>query len=376
MSTFKRFILFLHRWLGLISGLAVFIVSITGCIFVFQDEIQDAMYSYRTVNYEQRPLVKPSEIMAKAISRHPGAKVTLVIFYGPKRAAQVRILEAKVVKSLFFSPYSGKYLHTEILKDNFFLKIKEIHTHLLLPAKLGKFVNGTCTLIFIATMISGLVLWWPRRKSERKRCLTIKWNGKWKRINYDLHNVLGFYITFFAIIFAVSGVAFSFKWVRSGLVAGANLGKEYPQQQKLINSDTTLLKKNLSASIAIDKSFAHVLVKSPEANAFLIFIPSKATGTISVSAYPKPLHFGFSSNYAFDRYSGKLLNFAPYISKSPGDKLTSLTYDIHTGQIWGLPGKIIAFLVCLVSASLPVTGLILYLNTNRRQKKSKSPIHR
>ncbi|HEY9533178.1 MAG TPA: PepSY domain-containing protein, partial [Mucilaginibacter sp.] len=40
MTPLKKTILFTHRWLGFISGLVVVIVSITGCLFVFQDEIQ------------------------------------------------------------------------------------------------------------------------------------------------------------------------------------------------------------------------------------------------------------------------------------------------------------------------------------------------
>jgi len=36
---FKTMILFLHRWIGLFSGLVVFIVSITGAIYVFEKEL-------------------------------------------------------------------------------------------------------------------------------------------------------------------------------------------------------------------------------------------------------------------------------------------------------------------------------------------------
>src|SRR3989337_4010707 len=36
---FKKVLLFLHRWLGLSSGLIVFIISITGAIFVFEEEL-------------------------------------------------------------------------------------------------------------------------------------------------------------------------------------------------------------------------------------------------------------------------------------------------------------------------------------------------
>ena len=360
----------MHRWLGFISGLAVFIVSITGCIFTFQDDIQDLIYPYRKVEARAQPFIIPSRLQALTLAKYPGSKITMVVFYGPTRAAQVRILENKTAKSVFFNPYSGGFLHTEVLKHNFFLIIKEIHIHLFLPAKLGKLVNGIFTLIFVIIMISGLVLWWPKRKSDRKRCFTIKWKGKWKRINYDLHNVLGFYITCFAIIFALSALSFSFQWVRKGFTTAANLGKVYPGEKGVFRSDSTL-KVNYSDSVlTIDRAFATARKYSPECSSFLIYTGSKPSAPISISAYPIPLHFSFSSNYAFDRYSGKLIGFMPYRSKSPGAKLTAMNYDIHTGQIAGVFGKVIAFLTCLISASLPITGLMLYLHKKRKPVKT------
>jgi len=43
-------------------------------------------------------------------------------------------------------------------------------------------------------------------------------------------------------------------------------------------------------------------------------------------------------------------------------------YDIHVGAILGLPTKIIAFIVSLICASLPVTGFMIWWG--RRKKKT------
>jgi uncharacterized iron-regulated membrane protein len=93
-----------------------------------------------------------------------------------------------------------------------------------------------------------------------------------------------------------------------------------------------------------------------------------------VTAYPQALHFSDHDNYAFDKYSGKLLNFLPYEKKSPGMKLNNMNYDIHRGQLAGFLGKIVAFLSSLVSATLPVTGLILYLGKKKKAKRKQKPI--
>ena len=52
------------------------------------------------------------------------------------------------------------------------------------------------------------------------------------------------------------------------------------------------------------------------------------------------------------------------------DQLAMLNYDMHVGVALGLPGKILAFFVSLICASLPVTGFMVWLNKKKKSKKS------
>src|SRR5690606_33090151 len=67
------------------------------------------------------------------------------------------------------------------------------------------------TLIFVVMLISGLVLWWPKKKKAKQR-FTIKWNARWRRKNYDLHNVMGFYVMWIALVLALTGLIWGFQW--------------------------------------------------------------------------------------------------------------------------------------------------------------------
>jgi uncharacterized iron-regulated membrane protein len=55
---------------------------------------------------------------------------------------------------------------------------------------------------------------------------------------------------------------------------------------------------------------------------------------------------------------------------STADKVYRMNYDIHTGAIIGLPGKILAFFASLIAASLPVTGFMVWLG-RRNKHRSK-----
>lgn len=376
--TFKKIILFCHRWLGFISGLVVFIVSITGCLFCFQDEIQDAMHDYRKVGVQYKPYLEPSVLKAEALKGRKGATATYMYYYGVDRPAAVLVnLPKDEMLYVYLNPYTGKITHTESPQRNFFIIVEYIHLYLLLPAKVGSLVVGISVIIFMVIMITGLILWWPKRKSDRKRSFNIKWNGRWRRVNYDLHNVLGFYATSIALILSITGLSMVFDSVREGIYTTANLGKAYPSEKEVLKSDS-LLKGKVKSGFVIDKAFAVAQSRSPKAEMFFINDDATAAGTVGISAYAQTLHYYNSDEYIFEKYTGKLLKHTPQAKKSPGLKMNEMNYDLHVGQIGGLTTKIIAFLASFICASLPITGFIIWLGKRKKSKskKVKSVVHR
>jgi uncharacterized iron-regulated membrane protein len=372
MTAFKKAILFIHRWLGFISGLVVFIVSITGCIFCFQDEIQDALHNYRTVEVSNAPMLKPSVLKDNGLKHIPKGKFAGLIYNSPGRAAIVGITDAAGYHNLYTNPYTGKILGDDLLQKNFFIIVEYIHLYLLLPANIGKMVVGISVLIFVVLMITGIILWWPKRKTDRKRSFTIKWNGRWRRVNYDLHNVLGFYAASISIILAITGLSMSFEWVENGIYKAGNIGHklEHADEKKLFKSDSVHKAVNPNAP-AIDIAYATMRSKSPGAQMILFYGGAAAGDALYAGAYPKELHYAYNDAYQFDQYSGKMLQYLPNSQKSPGLKLENMNYDIHVGQIAGLPGKILAFIASLISASLPVTGFIIWLGKRKKKPKAK-----
>ncbi|SDP88908.1 Uncharacterized iron-regulated membrane protein [Mucilaginibacter sp. OK268] len=376
--TFKKIILFCHRWLGFISGLVVFIVSVTGCLFCFQDEIQDAFYSYRKVEVQHKPYLDPSVLKAEALKDHKGATATYMYYYGVDRPAGVLVnMPKNEMLYVYLNPYTGKVTHIENPAKNFFIVVEFIHLYLLLPPKIGSLVVGISVIIFMVIMITGLILWWPKRKSDRKRSFNIKWNGRWRRVNYDLHNVLGFYATSIALILSITGLSMVFESVREGIYTTANLGRSYPSEKEVLKSDS-LLKNKVKGKPVIDQVFTIAQARAPRAEMLSISEDASAAGTIGINAYAQTLHYYKSDEFIFEKYTGKLLKQTPHDKKSPGMKMNDMNYDLHVGQIGGLTTKIIAFLTSLICASLPITGFIIWLGKRKKSKskKVKEVVHR
>src|SRR5690606_26914640 len=86
------------------------------------------------------------------------------------------------------------------------------------------------TLLYIILMISGIILWYPRRRKHLRQRLTVKWGASPKRLNYDLHNVFGFYMSWLAIFIILSGLILSYDWLKTSAYWIAT-GGETPVQQ-------------------------------------------------------------------------------------------------------------------------------------------------
>ncbi|OUJ73453.1 PepSY-associated TM helix domain-containing protein [Hymenobacter crusticola] len=373
--TAKQLVGKLHLWLGLASGLVVFIVSLTGAIFTFQDEIRDLTEPWRKVAAQTTAPVLPSRLQKAALAPHPGiaAQDTWVTYFGPERSATVFFTDkAGNPMQVYLNPYTGKVLHEQNLSTHFFSIVQEIHMTLLLPEPFAKWVVSGSVLIFVVMLGTGVVLWWPKRKQERKQRFTIKWGARWRRVNYDLHNVLGFYAASVALVLALTGLFMVFPWMLESVEFVANGGRQYPQEKAIPKIDT------LQTVTASTQPLADVIYRtarrlSPQ-NAMILIAPRGTDkDPVGCWTYQRALHYYYRDEFSFHPVSGQLLKQQFHASKSNGTKLNDANYDIHTGQILGLGGKIVAFLASLISASLPVTGFLVWWGRRHKTIKPSRP---
>jgi uncharacterized iron-regulated membrane protein len=153
----------MHLWLGLTSGLVVFIVAITGCIYAFQAEIQDVTQPYRFVDVQHAPVLPPSRLRAIAEEQLPGKHIHAVMYHKSNRAAQVFFYAYEpeaYYYSVYLNPYTGDVQKVVDMEHNFFGFVLDGHFYLWLPDAIGQPVVATATLVFVVMTITGLILWW------------------------------------------------------------------------------------------------------------------------------------------------------------------------------------------------------------------------
>lgn len=370
---FKKSINKIHLWLGLSSGLLVFIIAITGCIYAFQEEIQNLTQSYRFVEHRQQPVLPPSKLKAIAEKELPGKKIHAVLYAKPGKAAQAIFYNVgpEYYYLVYLNPFTGEVLKVKDAQAGFFPFILDGHFYLWLPRDIGQPVVATATLVFLVMLISGLVLWWPGNKKATKQRFSIRWKARWRRKNYDLHNVLGFYATWIAIILVVTGLVWGFEWFAQGYykLAGGEKSLLYIEPK----SDSTLAYR--SDIPAIDRLYTMMRLENATAEVLEVHIPETASSAIEISINPDDETYWKADYRYFDQYTLKELSVDHIYGKSANasvaDNLMRMNYDIHTGAIIGLSGKIIAFFASLIVASLPITGFYIWWGRKQKNKKKK-----
>ncbi|AZA76585.1 peptidase [Chryseobacterium sp. G0186] len=381
---FRKIAYQLHLWLGLTSGLIVVIMAATGCILVFEEELKHIVHPNRYfVENVGREKLSLSDLTEKAQKALPeGLKVKRVqMSSDPTRTYVFRTLKMDndaltywgtylYYYRVYIDPYTGKVQEVEDAKHDFFEIVLDLHRRLLLGEKIGKTITGYSTLIFAIILLSGLVIWYPRKmsKSMLKGMFFIKTSANWKRINYDVHNVLGFYAVIPLLFISYSALIWNFesidKWVKNTLNGNTLAEKK---------AKSTIPTEESKTSVNILDMIDHKIKDGlPNKESAMVNFPRTEEGT-----YYMELTFGNkqyqNEHYNFDQYSGEILKYQSYKDKNIGygTALKERNYDLHTGSLFGITGRIIYLLAGIIAASLPITGFIIYFNKKKKKPKKK-----
>lgn len=370
--TVRKLISQLHLWLGLSSGLVVFVVAITGCLYAFQAEIQEFTQPYRRVAVQDQAVLPPSALREIADAELPGKHIHGILYRGPDRAAQAIYFEYKnYYDFVCLNPYTGEVLKVKDETADFFRIVLDGHFYLWLPPEIGQPVVASFTLIFVVMLISGLVLWWPRNKKGKRKNFTIKWDARWRRKNYDLHRVLGLYVYAIALVLALTGLVWGFEWFRDGLHAAAGGDKSLEYVEPL--SDTTAAA--LASTNPVDVLWDRTQAKFPAAESIEMHFPATAQSPIHVAVNPDAATYWQIDYLYYDQYTLEEVPVNHLYGRSDeantADRLIRMNYDIHTGAVLGLPGKLLAFFVSLLVASLPVTGFVIWIGRRKKKKPTR-----
>lgn len=379
----KIFFRNIHLYLSLAAGLVILIACLTGAILVFEKDLQMALNKDRYYVAQAGNTLSADSLASVVKKEFPGAKINSVKLYAsPTRSAEINVSiasknkeakqEAAAAKAkpqrqpgftIFVNPYTGAVLEKYSYRETWFYTVFSLHRWLLGgEGSVGKYIVGISTFIFLFILLTGIILWWPKTKRIMKQRLRIKWSAGWKRINHDMHLVFGFYSAIFLFIFAFTGLAWSFEWFNKGIYTVTNSPMKPPPPPKSVYVAG-------AAKVSLETALAAAKKQNEGASFFSISLPKDSAEAIAVAALPAdPVHESATNMLYVDQYSGAVVGAMPFSERSLGAKVRSGFKPVHTGSIWGTPSKIIAFIVCLLGVTFPITGTVMWINRIRKKK--------
>jgi len=435
----KLFFRRIHLYLGLVSGLFLVVVCLTGTILVFEEEFEHALNHERYfVAAAATPRLSLAQLTEAVRAARPKAKINgIKVYADPTRTVEIGLAGSgrpggpqggggegrkgmrgeqggadRTPRSkgregggeqrgerqagggqgertgnglvagggpgrggkggdrgptLFLNPYTGAILGEYDSHKSFFHFIEEIHRGLV-AGRVGKLIMGINSIIFLFILGTGIVLWWPAAKQAFSQRLSIKWGSSWKRMNHDFHIVLGFYASVFLFIMAATGVGMSFDWVGKTI----NTLTHSPQQRP--EPPTSAAAAPGTAAFGADAALALARQQDASAASYTVQLPKGPTGSIQVGILrPGAITERATDDVYLDQYSGQVLRQQAYAEKPVGQRIRGLFKPVHTGAIFGLPTKILAFIMVILGATFPITGTIMWLNRTRKSKKKGQP---
>ena len=364
----KKLIRTLHLWLGLGSGLVVLTIALAAAILVFEDEgrefLQHDFYHVKTFGEQRFPIKQLTDTFKL---HFPRDKVTNIRFKETKDAAVLFISRKNITVSI--DPYTSTIIGVQKQNRDFFSVVLDLHTHLLM-GDVGNAIIKVNVLIFFILCVSGLILWWPKQKKFFKQAVRINFRAKsWRRLNWDLHTVLGFYALLVLLVISLTGMFMLYDSVKQ--FAGFITHSPVPPKEEKIKS----VRGETKQKYGVDKAYGYMAALYPGATETFITPPADSTASIRVlMRYPYAITRRQNS-LIFDQYSGKVLKTELYSQYTGYDYIAKSNYNLHTGRIaaLGIGSKILYFLVALIAASMPVTGFTIWLG-RRYRKSTKKPV--
>ena len=400
---FKR----LHLWLSLPFGLIIMTTCLTGALLAFEQELTQLAFPsrYRVAQVQAEKLPIQTLIDRAAATLPDSVSITgVTIPSDPERTYTLGLSKPRKA-GLLIDPYTGE-VKGRSDRTPFYSVVFRLHRWLLDNMKpagegifWGRIIVGTSTLLFIFVLISGLVIWWPRKLKDLSKQLRISLHHGRHRLFYGLHAVGGVYAFLLLLSMALTGLTWSFEWYRTGFYglfgvsvekkgkdapakgggkpearadkykpadkrpegqAPRGEGRERESKDKPKAPKTYLLWDQVYREVATRSNAYHEInISEDEARGMLGSLNSAGNNQAA-------------DTYHFDAETGAITKVKLYKDAKLEKTLKGWIYTVHTGAWGGFVTRLLAFLAALFGASLPLTGYYLFIKRKFAQRRKKA----
>lgn len=202
-----------HFYAGLFCIPFVLWLSVTGGIYLFKPQIEDALYApYRGVATALAPRLAPDAIAAQAVAAVPGSALhAYVLPQQPNDAVQVLVGNGAREVRVWVHPQTGTVLHKVPEEDRLMRVVFRLHGELL-AGNFGSALVEMAACWTLVMLLTGLFLWWPRGAGKLAGVIYPRLRQGRAALWRDLHAVTGLWISIGALFLIASGLPWANAW--------------------------------------------------------------------------------------------------------------------------------------------------------------------
>lgn len=358
-----------HRYVSLALAAVWLVQALTGVLMVFHWELDDAMVAgeHRTV-----AAVAIAAAAQRVQREHPDARV--VAFYATAGAAdrfdiyvENRFGQTDIVRV----DGAGKALMTRPLDYDYrragLIQAAIVVHQTLFAGDGGKAFLGFSALILLTNIIMGLTLAWPRR-AEWRRALRPKTSRVRVANLFSWHRAVGLWFALPALVLITSGMLVAFEEPLDDLLGtGA-------APAALARISSTRVSSLVTAAVAPEIAMRLALDRFPTATLSSMRMPSQGSPWYRVRLrQPGEARRVYGQTAVFiSADDGHLIAVDDALKVRAAQRFVDALVPTHTGEIAGLPGRLLALSVGLWLLTMLMLGVTLW-SGRRRPLSISSP---
>jgi uncharacterized iron-regulated membrane protein len=377
-----------HLYVGLVLGIVLSIAGLTGSLIVFWQPIDTALNpdllapDPTCTESAFRPI---DELVAAARTKlPPSGRLASLDFPDQEHPLlwawyQMPTPEAEWddTYALFVKPCSGTVTGPRPWNSQqrpwgapLMSALIQLHTSLWLnegSLLLGNHILSFGSVLLMGSIVIGYYLWWPSSGAWTS-AFTIKRGTRGRRLHYDLHKVVGAYAGGLLLVSLFTAIHMYEPWTQ---IIDHGVGLLSPVTG-LDGSSPTSWPTNDAVPVNTQRAVEIAMAAIPDARPVSIEFPSDEHGVYVVTLDTGVV---WKSQVSLDQYSGAVLRVQGPHEASLGDHVLGWLFPLHTGQAFGLPGRLVLVILGVIPTCLYMTGFFLWWNRRRtRDPRDRSSL--
>jgi uncharacterized iron-regulated membrane protein len=350
----RRVLFQLHLWTGLIAGLYLAVIGITGAALVFRLDLQRALHPTLFTASGDGPLAEPATVLERVRRAYPRDRVSGIEAPTTTRPTYLAyVISGNRFVTLLVDPVSARVLG-ELPERSVIRTLQDLHFDLL-SGRRGRIVNGIGAGGLLLLCLTGAVIWWPG-VSRVAGALIVHRRRGWKRLNRELHGAVGVWAVPVIAMWAVTGIAFAFP---SGFRAAVNALSPITISRAPQSGAAAAGQPPAAWSMLIEAArrrvpghhVARVVLPPDEHGAFVVMF-SSVSPTPAGGASLMPVYL--------DQFTGAVLREPGPAARTAGDLVMAWVAPLHIGNFGGTLVKAIWAVLGVAPALLFATALMMW----------------